>query len=94
MNELYNTYRKFGFTGSIHDIVKVQMGGYNRQRAVTKIIKYMIKRVGLNNFIVLTNNVLKTVIINFMHILLELDIQVVSTHDIKKTKSNYIKTII
>jgi len=92
--ELFVTYKKFGFTGSIDDIIKIHMGGNKRILVVTKILKYMIKRVGIHNIIVVTNNVLKTVISDFMQFLIGTTIQVVSTHDIKNTKSQYITKIL
>ena len=70
------------------------MGGKKRILVVTKILKYMIKRVEINNIFVVTNNVLKTVISDFMQIIIGSTIQVVSTHDTKNTKSHFIKTIL
>ena len=67
------------------------MGGYNRREKIRTMLLSMIEIVKKKNVIIITNNILKKVISDFMFILLNKHIIVVSTKEINMKKCEYIK---
>ena len=94
LNDTLKFYQLQGFTGNIEDLISMQMGGINRRILIKKMLNKMIRIVGKSNFIILTNNMLKQTISDFMKLLLGKRVKVISTREIHINKCQYIKTLI
>ena len=91
--DIVQLYRNNGFLGSIDEIVSIQMGGSKRRLKIRNIINTIIDIVKKQNVIIITNNILKQVIYDFMYHLLGRHITVVSTKEINMNKCQYIKQL-
>ena len=91
LHDIVIHYREKGFLGGVDDLVTVQMGGYNRRKIIRNMLNSIIDIVKKKNVVIITNNILKKVISDFMYILLDKHIYVVSTKDINMNKCEYIK---
>ena len=91
LNDLVTLYREKGFLGDMDDLVTVQMGGYNRRKIIRNMLLSIIDIVKKKNVIIITNNILKKVISDFMYVLLNKHVVVVSTKEINMNKCEYIK---
>ena len=91
--DLLNLYKSKGFLGSIDDLISVQMGGYKRRLQIKDILNNIIDNVKRKNVIIITNNILKQVIADFMVQLLGRQLKVISTKEIKISKCQYIRSL-
>ena len=94
LNDTLKYYQLNGFTGKVEDLISMQMGGFTRRLHIKKLLNKMIRIVGKSNFIILTNNILKKTISDFMKLLLGKKVKVISTREININKCQYIKTLI
>ena len=90
--DVVELYKKKGFLGTVDDLISIQMGGYKRRLLIKDMLNTIINIVRKKNVIIITNNILKQVIYDFMYLLLGRNVTVVSTKEIKLNKCQYIKS--